>query len=241
MNGLQLFNFENQEVRTQVINNDPWFVGKDVAEILGYVKPLNAIAAHVDEDDSLKQGVIDSIGREQQTILINESGLYALIFGSKLENAKRFKRWVTSEVLPTIRKTGGYQIVMSQEDIMIATLETQKQLKQEVANVKVDVAELKKEIDLSRYQKAKLSGSVRKNVMDAVGGKKSNAYKELYRTAISEHWREIKNHFGVSSYEEIPKLKFEEAMEVASMWRPSASLAYDIKKLNTQIEMDVSQ
>ena len=85
-----------------------FFVGKDVAKVLGYSKPLNAIAMHVDKDDSLKQGLIDSVGRVQQTILINESGLYSLILSSKLPQAKAFKRWVTSEVLPQIRKTGGY-------------------------------------------------------------------------------------------------------------------------------------
>ncbi len=111
MNELQVF--KNQEfgsVRTLVIDNEPWFVGKDVAEVLGYAKPLNAIAQHVDKDDSLKQGLTDSLGRQQKTIFVNESGLYALIFGSKLESAQKFKRWVTSEVLPALRKTGQYQV-----------------------------------------------------------------------------------------------------------------------------------
>lgn len=110
MNEVQLFNFENHEVRSLLLNNEPWFVGKDVAEVLGYAKPLNAIAQHVDKDDSLKQGLTDSLGRQQKTIFVNESGLYALIFGSKLESAQKFKRWVTSEVLPALRKTGQYQV-----------------------------------------------------------------------------------------------------------------------------------
>lgn len=110
MNEVQLFNFESHEVRSLLINSEPWFVGKDVAEVLGYAKPLNAIAQHVDKDDSLKQGLTDSLGRQQKTIFVNESGLYALIFGSKLESAQKFKRWVTSEVLPALRKTGQYQV-----------------------------------------------------------------------------------------------------------------------------------
>lgn len=103
--------FENVEfgkVRTLEINNEPWFVGRDVAEILGYAKPRNAIATHVDEDDALKQGIMDNLGRNQETVLINESGLYSLILSSKLPSAKSFKKWVTSEVLPSIRKTGSY-------------------------------------------------------------------------------------------------------------------------------------
>ena len=84
---------------TMVINNEPWFVGKDVVSVLGYAKPLNAVAMHVEIEDSLKQGLLDSNGKTQQTIFINESGLYALILSSKLPQAKEFKRWVASEVL----------------------------------------------------------------------------------------------------------------------------------------------
>lgn len=98
------------KVRVVVIDAAPWFVGKDVAVILGYAKPLNALAMHVDKDDSLKQGIADSLGRKQKTILINESGLYSLILSSKLPKAKAFKHWVTSEVLPSIRKTGSYSV-----------------------------------------------------------------------------------------------------------------------------------
>lgn len=130
MNEIQLFNFENHEVRSLLLNNEPWFVGKDVAEVLGYAKPLNAIAQHVDKDDSLKQGLTDSLGRQQKTIFVNESGLYALIFGSKLESAQKFKRWVTSEVLPTLRKTGQYQVkeLSGQELMAKALIEAQSVL-----------------------------------------------------------------------------------------------------------------
>ena len=96
------------EIRTCQVNNQIMFVGKDVAQALGYAKPLNALSTHVDEDDSLKQGLIDSKGRYQTAIFVNESGLYSLILSSKLPQAKAFKRWVTSEVLPQIRQTGGY-------------------------------------------------------------------------------------------------------------------------------------
>lgn len=109
MGNLAVFNNE-QFGKVRVIERDgePWFVGKDVAEALGYAKPLNALASHVDEDDSLKQGLIDSMGRTQEAIFINESGVYSLVFASKLPTAKAFKRWVTSEILPIIRQTGGY-------------------------------------------------------------------------------------------------------------------------------------
>lgn len=119
MNALKIYeNAEFGQIRTVEINGEPWFAGKDVAEALGYVKPLNAIAAHVDEDDSLKQGLIDSMGRTQETIIINESGLYSLILGSSLDSAKKFKRWITSEVIPSIRKTGSYNLPQTYADAL---------------------------------------------------------------------------------------------------------------------------
>lgn len=108
-------------LRTLTIDGEPWFVGKDVAEALGYKKPENAIANHVSDDDktsTLIQG--SGSNYKSKTIIINESGLYSLILSSKLESAKTFKHWVTAEVLPTIRKTGGY-INQGQEDLFIDT------------------------------------------------------------------------------------------------------------------------
>lgn len=110
MNDIQIFNNpEFGQVRAVAINDEPWFIGKDVAMTLGYAKPENAIASHVDAEDktsTLIQG--SGSNYKSKTILINESGLYSLILSSKLPSAKKFKRWVTSEVLPAIRKTGGY-------------------------------------------------------------------------------------------------------------------------------------
>ncbi len=106
---LLLFNNEEfGEIRTLLIDGEPWFVGIDVAVALGYAKPHNALNRHVDGDDSLKRGVIDPVGRRHDTIFINESGMYSLILSSRLPNAKKFKRWVTSEVIPSIRKYGAY-------------------------------------------------------------------------------------------------------------------------------------
>lgn len=110
MNGLQVFsNPEFGTIRTMLIDDEPWAVGKDIAEALGYVNPRKAIQDHVDDED---KGVTkcDTPGGMQNLTIINESGLYSLILSSKLPTAKRFKRWVTSEVLPTLRKTGSYAL-----------------------------------------------------------------------------------------------------------------------------------
>ena len=139
MNEVKIFNSkEFGDVRTVTINGEPWFVGKDVAEILGYSNTRKALADHVDGEDKLDVVTIrDSIGREQSPVFINESGLYALIFGSKLESAQRFKHWVTSEVLPAIRRTGGYQMPAPQgkELLALAVLEAQKTIEAQNAEI----------------------------------------------------------------------------------------------------------
>ena len=138
MQKLQIFkNEEFGEIRTVTIDNEPWFVGKDVAESLGYSDTNKAVAMHVEnEDKKLNDKTSSSFGQRGAT-LINESGLYALIFGSKLESAKRFKHWVTSEVLPTIRKTGGYQMQPPQgkELLALAVLEAQKTIEEQTAQI----------------------------------------------------------------------------------------------------------
>ena len=108
-NEIQVWNYESSEVRTVQVNGEPWFVGKDVATILGYSNPRDAINKRVDDED---KGVAkcDTLGGVQDLTIINESGLYSLVLSSKLPNAKKFKRWVTSEVLPSIRKHGSYSV-----------------------------------------------------------------------------------------------------------------------------------
>ena len=138
MNELQIFkNEEFGEVRTVTINNEPWFVGKDVATALGYQNASKALTDHVEGCDKLNNESLSSIG-QRGGWLINESGLYALIFGSKLESAKRFKHWVTSEVLPTIRKTGRYQMQTphGKELLALAVLEAQKTIEDQKEQIR---------------------------------------------------------------------------------------------------------
>lgn len=108
MKDLQIFSFNGLDVRTVLIDGEPYFVGKDIAEILGYAKSRNAIKNHVDDEDKKDAPIQGDLGGTQTMTVINESGLYSLILSSKLPTAKKFKHWVTSEVLPAIRKHGGY-------------------------------------------------------------------------------------------------------------------------------------
>ncbi|OTP27765.1 phage antirepressor KilAC domain-containing protein [Enterococcus mundtii] len=145
MNTPQIFNFEQNEIRTVLVNDDPYFVGKDVAEVLGYSNTQKAILNHVDEED---KGVTkwDTLGGKQNMTIINESGLYSLILKSKLPNARKFKRWVTSEVLPTIRKTGSYTNVpqsFAQALRLAADLEEKNQLlEQQIAEYEPKISYL---------------------------------------------------------------------------------------------------
>ena len=151
MNNLKVFkNQDFGEVRTVIINDEPYFVGKDVAEILGYQNGSRDINRHVDTEDRQKTMVFDG-NQDKETIVINESGLYSLILSSKLPSAKKFKRWVTSEVLPSIRKHGMYAIddLIADPDLGIAALsalkaerEKNKKLKQSVAVQTQQILEL---------------------------------------------------------------------------------------------------
>lgn len=128
MNELQIFNNpEFGEVRTIEVNGEPWLVGKDVATALGYSNTRDALNKHVDAED---KGVAkcDTLGGTQDIVIINESGLYSLVLSSKLPGAKKFKRWVTSEVLPSIRKTGGYALPQDYPSALRALADSAEQL-----------------------------------------------------------------------------------------------------------------
>lgn len=135
MNGLQVFKNDEFSIKSLVIDNEPWFVGKDVAAALGYRDTSDALKKHVDNDDKLTRRFADS-GQNREMYIINESGLYSLILSSKLESAKRFKKWVTSEVLPSIRKTGGYKLpeISYPQSLRLLADEIEKNKKLELEN-----------------------------------------------------------------------------------------------------------
>ena len=153
MNNLQIFNSpEFGQVRIVQQNGEPWFIGKDVAEILGYSNTKDAIAKHVDDEDKLGSQIATS-GQNRNMTIINESGLYSLILSSKMPKAKEFKRWVTSEVIPAIRKTGGYiagSENMTDAEIMakavLVAQNTIRQRDQRIKELESDVAAAKPKV-----------------------------------------------------------------------------------------------
>lgn len=228
MNELQIFNSEEfGTVRTITIDNEPWFVGKDVAEALGYKNTRQALATNVmDEDKGVHS--VDTPSGIQQMIIINESGLYALIFGSKLESAKRFKHWVTSEVLPSIRKTGSYDHFSPE---MKAILMHDKKL------VKMDerVTDLENNMTIDYGQQQVLGDAVNHSVLDVLGGKESEAYKKIGKKVFAECNRDLKHFFHVNARNNVPKKRFDEAVEYAQSWRPCTNTLLLIKEYNSQI------
>ncbi|MGT2767771.1 ORF6C domain-containing protein [Streptococcus dysgalactiae] len=234
----EIFNFNGQKVRTLTINNEPYFVGKDVADILGYQNPQKAIRDHVDFDDKLTEQIVQS-GQNREMIIINESGLYSLILSSKLPQAKEFKRWVTSEVLPQIRKQGLYIPENLSDEAFIALFTGQKKLKQKQLELAQDVDYLKNEQPIHPSFAQALLKKRKSRVVMWLGGMDSPAYgdKVFAQSVFREAEMDFKAHFNVSRYDMLPK-KFEDAaLSYWMTWEPSTNTKMKITDLNRSSQL----
>ena len=238
MNELQIFqNKEFGEVRSLVINNEPWFVGKDVAEALGYKNSKNAVPTHVDEEDKLSTQ-IEYTGQKRNVTVINESGLYSLILSSKLPNAKKFKRWVTSEVLPTLRKTGSYtKVPTDPRELLKLTIEAHEQTAQRVDVLEEKVSSLEKSTTIDSSQQNTLERIAKATVIRTLGGVDSRAYQLMSRKIFSSIWRDYKNYFKLGSFRDTLKTEFENAKEYLESWSPEVNVGLKIKEYNSQLSM----
>ena len=203
-------------------------MGKNVTETLGYKRATKAIQDHVDKDEIPIQ---DSIGRMQNTPFINESGLYALIFGSKLESAKRFKHWVTSEVLPEIRKSGSYQKQLSPQEIMRIQLGM-------IDDHEGRITTLENTMTIDYGQQKTLEGIVNNTVIECLGGKNSNAYHEIGKKVFAECNRDLKNYFNVNARNNVPRKRYDEACEYARTWKPCHNTMMLINNCNAQMNIE---
>lgn len=229
----QLKIFESEEfgqVRTFSIDGEPWFVGKDVAISLEYSNPQKALRDHVEEEDRTVNESFTVNGTKG--ILINESGLYSLILSSKLPSARKFKRWVTSEVLPAIRKTGSYEMDDYSPE-MKAILMHDKKL------VKIDnrVTDLENHMTIDYGEQVVLGDEVNKAVLDALGGKHSNAYNEIGKKVFAECNRDLKHYFHVNARNNVPKKRYYEALEYIQEWKPCTNTQIQIRDCNAQVCM----
>lgn len=230
----EIFNFHGQEVRTVMFDDEPWFVGKDIAEILGYVNSRDALAKHVDEDDKLTSQIATAGQMRNQTV-INESGLYSLILSSKLPQAKEFKRWVTSEVLPAIRKKGGFIREDLDEDAFIALFTGQKKLREQQATMLEDIDYLKSEQPIHPSYAQSLLKKRKARVVACLGGIDSPAYadKIFAQSVFRQAEIDFKDHFNISRYDLLPKKFADAALAYWMTWEPSTNTKMKIMKLNS--------
>lgn len=228
MNELQIFNSEEfGEIRTAEIDGKPYFVGTDVAKALGYSNPRKAILDHckgVTKRDTPTSSGIQSMS------YINEGDLYRLIMKSKLPSAEKFEAWVMDEVLPTIRKTGSYQKPMTvAEQIQLLALGNQDHEER--------IEKLENTMTIDYGQQKYISDLVSKVVIEVLGGKKSNAYDEIGKKVFAECNRDVKTYFDVNARNNIPKLRYQEAVEYIKGWTPCTNTKMMIRDCNAQMTM----
>mgnify|MGYP005845000485 FL=1 len=238
MEELQIFNNEEfGNVRSLMIDNEPWLVGKDVATDLGYQNGSRDINRHVDEEDRRKVMVFDG-KQNKETIVINESGLYALVFGSKLPSAKKFKHWVTSEVLPTLRKTGSYaKVPTDPRELLMLTIKAHEQTAQRVDVLEEKVSDLEKSTTIDSSQQYTLERIAKTTVISALGGIDSRAYQLMSRKIFSNIWRDYKKYFKLGSYRDTLKTDYENAKNYLESWSPEVNTSLKIKEYNSQLSM----
>ena len=239
MNEIRIFdNPEFGEVRTVVIDGEPWFCGRDVATALGYAKPQNAIRDNVDKEDALKQGT-PTAGGIQDLLYINESGLYSLIFGSKLDSAKKFKRWVTSEVLPQLRKTGGYKVPQTIPEQIQLLAQGNVELNQRVDSLSDRMDKIELDLPILPIEADVITTAAKRKGTQVLGGKSSPAYKDkqIRQRVYSTLYGNLKFNFGVRSYKSIKRSQCDRAVGIIEKWEPPVFLADQIAACNAQMSM----
>ena len=237
MNEIQIFNSEEfGDIRIVQLNNETYFVGKDVATALGYANPKNAVPTHVSEEDKLSTQ-IEYAGQRREVTVINESGLYALIFGSKLESAKRFKHWVTSEVLPAIRKTGNYKIPMTIEEQLQIVAKGTLEVKEEIKRVDNDLQNFKEDMPLLALECQRITRAKNQKVVPLMGGKKAPAYKNksLMHKVYSDVDAQLRREFGVNTYKAIKRSQCDLAVKIIEDYVLPMYLKEEIDAENSQL------
>lgn len=230
MNSLQIFNSEEfGEIRTVIIDGEPWFCMTDICKALE-ISNTSQAKTRLNADGVITNEVIDSIGRKQNANFVNEPNMYKLIFQSRKESAERFTDWVTSEVLPTIRKTGSYQKPMTvAEQIQLLAQGNQDHEER--------IEKLENTMTIDYGQQKYLGDLVSRVVIEMLGGKKSNAYDEIGKKVFAECNRDVKTYFDVNARNNIPKLRYQEAVEYIKEWTPCTNTKMMIRDCNAQMTM----
>lgn len=245
MSDIRIFNNpEFGEVRTIVIDGEPWFVGKDVASSLGYSK-TDGMMRLVDEEDKRNISSADlgeQVYKQSYTLgIVNESGIYAAIFGSKLESAKKFKRWVTSEVLPSLRKNGSYGVPKTIPEQIQLLAQGNVELNQRVNDLSDRMDKIELDLPILPIEADRITEAVRRKGVSAMGGKQSSAYQNrgLRQKVYNNIYANLKYNFSVRSYKAIKRSQCDRAIEIVNEWKPPVFLADEISNCNSQMRFDV--
>ncbi|SET76720.1 Prophage antirepressor [Oceanobacillus limi] len=218
--------FDDQQLRIIEQNEVPWFLLNDLVKILG-LSNSRMVKDRLADDVSSTYPIQDSLGRTQQATFVNEDGLYDVILDSRKPEAKRFRKWITSEVLPSIRKTGMYQAPKNELEVIQQTVN-------QMVRIDNRVSDLENNMRIDGAQEHVLNKKGRQVVMEVLGGKSSPAYKNMAFKLFSAFWRDFKNHFEIPRYGDLPKKKFEDGLRFIGMWQPSTSLKIEIDEINNQ-------
>lgn len=235
MNELQIFNYNGNEVRTVQIDGEPWWVLKDVCGVLDLKNPT-MIADRLDTDEVTK---FNLGGLSGETNIINESGLYNVILRSDKPQAKPFRKWVTNEVLPSIRKTGGYQLPQMSKELRAIIMQDQKiqEVEKRVDRVREDLDEFKEEMPLLALDCDRISRAVHIKGVECLGGKDSLAYQDrsLRAKVYSDLHREIKRQFGVTTYKAIRRNQCDNVCRIISEYELPMVLQEQVEMENKNI------
>lgn len=232
MNQVEVFNFEANEVRTVVINQEVWFVGKDVAKALGYSNTKDALGKHVDSEDKQvtqrSQNTTLEIPNRGLT-LINQSGVISLALSSKLPSARKFKRWVTSEVIPSVLKNGTYSKPQSTLQLFDNALQVMKEQETKINHVVDRMDEFEDAQEIRSWEQTELLRMRRNKVFAILGNKHTKRYKALSSEVYQAISHDFKSQFNVPRYNALPRKRFEDGKQFFINWEPSNLLELAIK------------
>ena len=237
MNDLKIFNNEEfGEIRTVVVNEEPMFCLTDICKALEMSNPT-MVAQRLDDDERTKL----DLGRQGETNFITESGLYAVILRSDKPNAKKFRKWVTSEVLPSIRKTGSYNKPMTTAEKIHLLAQGNEELNLKVDKVEAEVKELKDTMPLLAVDCDLITKAVKTKGVEVLGGKDSNSYKDrsLRSRVYADIHREVKRQFGVTTYKAIKRNQCEKAVDFVNAYSVPFVLQEEISESNAQLSLVV--
>ena len=236
---LQIFNFENREVRTQIIDDEPWFVAKDVCEILEISNNRDAVS-RLDDDEKATVGLTDGSQFRNYSI-VNEFGLYNLVLSSRKPEAKIFKRWITHDVIPSIRSTGGYQVSKDPIVALRLMLQATEETKEEVEDVKNRVVNLEENVSINPGKYSYISKRISQKVHQVGKERKWTMNKEQLALLYKDLNKAVAEVSGVRTRSQLKEKHFDSVMDLIDDWDPSTATRMLIHNLEDEEAFPIAE